>query len=523
MRVVAVSLAALSVFALAATASARSITGTTGNDRLVGTPHADAIRGLGGRDKLVGRGGADYLDGGQGRDAMDGGPGADLVLAAYDGSRDTVRCGGGADIVNADAIDAVARDCELVGRRLSQDPYRNDGGQHESEVEPDSFTFGRTTIATFQVGRRFEGGATNIGFSVSTNEGATWRSGFVPGLTAAGVPPGPNERASDPAVAFDARHGTWLISTLALGNGVTRLAVNRSADGFVWSAALNAAEESGAGGEEGVAFDKNWIACDNSAASPFFGRCYLAYTHSADADMLAVRWSDDGGQTWSLGANTGARPAVGVFPAIRPNGDLVAVYLLEAGRFGIAASRSTDGGATWAPPVRIADVDNGCAVKGFRAFPLPSADVDATGRVWATWHDCESPSVRRNAVFVATSPDGASWSAPSAVTRGHDDILPAIGTDASTGRVAIAFMRSGPGGIDTELVESSGSPTRWGATRRLSVVSSALPYMPRTTSGRMLGDYISVHYASGRPLVVWVLALVPIDGALRQAVYATRS
>jgi hemolysin type calcium-binding protein len=521
MRIAAVSVAFLIVLALAATAGARSISGTAGNDRLVGTPRADAIRGIGGRDMLLGRGGADYLNGGQGRDTMDGAAGADLVLAAYDGSRDTVRCGAGVDVVNVDLVDAVARDCELVGRRVSQDPYRSDGAQHESGVEPDSFTFGRTTVATFQVGRRFDGGATNVGFAVTTDDGLTWRSGFLPGLTSASVPPGVNARASDPVVAFDARHGTWLISTLALGNGVTRLAVSRSPDGFSWGTALDAAEESGVG-EGGIAFDKNWIACDNTSSSPFFGRCYLVYTHSADADMLAVRWSDDGGQTWSPGANLGARPAVGAFPTIRPNGDLVAVYLLETGRFAIAASRSIDGGATWAPPVRIADVDNGCAIQGFRAFPLPSADVDASGRVWATWHDCESPSVRGNAVFVATSPDGVSWSAPLAVTRRRDDVLPAIGVDAATGRVAIAFMRSGPNGIDTHLVESAGDPARWGVARRLSVETSAFASMPRTTSGRMLGDYISVDYASGRPLVVWVLALAPVGGVLRQAVYATR-
>ena len=191
MRAAAVSLAVLVVLALAATAGARSITGTTGNDRLVGTPRADAIRGIGGRDVLLGRGGADYLDGGRGRDTMDGGPAADLMLAAYDGSPDTLRCGAGADIVNADLVDVVARDCELVGRRLSQDPYRNDGAQHESEVEPDSFTFGRTTVATFQVGRRFEGGATNVGFAATTDDGRTWRSGFLPGLTSASAPPGP--------------------------------------------------------------------------------------------------------------------------------------------------------------------------------------------------------------------------------------------------------------------------------------------------------------------------------------------
>jgi hypothetical protein len=159
-------------------------------------------------------------------------------------------------------------------------------------------------------------------------------------------------------------------------------------------------------------------------------------------------------------------------------------------------------------------------IPSFRAFPLPSAGVDASGRVWATWHDCRSSTVRSNAVFVATSADGTVWSPPTAVTRGND-VLPAIGI-GQTGRVAIAFMRSGPGGIDTELVESTGDPARWSPVRRLSADASALPSMPRTTSGRMLGDYISVHYSSGRPLVVWVLALAPMNGELRQGVYATR-
>ena len=49
-----------------------------------------------------------------------------------------------------------------------------------------------------------------------------------------------------------------------------------------------------------------------------------------------------------------------------------------------------------------------------------------------------------------------------------------------------------------------------------------LAWMPNTTSGRMLGDYISVHYARGRPLVVWVLASEPVGTSFRQAVYATR-
>jgi RTX calcium-binding nonapeptide repeat (4 copies) len=514
-----VALAVVLALIAATAAGARVVTGTAGNDRLVGTPRADVIRGLAGRDELLGRGGADFLQGGPGRDTVDAGAGTDLVAVSYDGAGDTVQCGSGLDVVNADPVDEVTRDCELVGRRLSRDPYRSADAQRETEVEPDSFTFGRTTVSTFQVGRRVDGAAMNVGYAVTTDDGATWHSGQLPGLTVASTPAGPNQRASDPVVAFDAAHQTWLISTLALDGTTSRLAINRSPDGSTWGASLAALEERVA---EGVAFDKNWIACDNTATSPFYGRCYLVFTHSSDRDMLAVSWSDDGGLTWSPAAAIGARPAVGVFPAVRPTGELVVVYLWETGQSAIAGSRSSDGGATWSPPVRIAEINGGCAIRGFRAFPLPSADSDASGRVWATWHDCDAPGSSVNAVFVATSSDGVTWSAPTAVTRGRNAVLPAIGIDAATGRVAIAYMRSRAAGIDVELVESTGSPTRWGVPRRLSAQSMPFSWMPNTTSGRMLGDYISVHYAHGRAQVVWVLATEPVGSSFRQAVYATR-
>jgi hypothetical protein len=521
MRLVLAVTVVLALFVGASTAVAKVVTGTLRADRLVGTPRADVIRGLAGNDRLLGLAGADFLQGGPGRDAVDAGPGDDRVALSYDGARDTVRCGAGSDVVNADADDAVRGDCELVGRRLSRDPYTSADAQHETEVEPDSFTFGRTTVATFQVGRILAGAATNVGYAVTTNDGASWRSGLLPGLTLASKPAGPNERASDPAVAFDAAHGTWLISTLALEDGITRLAINRSQDGATWSNASAAAEGTGAGGEEGIAFDKNWLGCDNTPTSRFYGRCYLVYTHSADRDMLAVTWSADGGSTWSVPADIGVRPAVGVFPAIRPTGELVVVYLWETSPSAIAASRSPDGGASWAAPVRIADVRNACAIRGFRAFPLPAADVDRNGRIWATWHDC-APGASTNTVFVATSEDGSTWTAPSAATRGRNAVLPAIGIDQASGRVAIAYMRSASSGVDVEVVESPGAANGFGAPRRLSAQSMPLQWMPNTTSGRMLGDYISVHYARGRPLVVWVLASEPVGASFRQAVYATR-
>jgi hypothetical protein len=520
MRILALALVG-SLLATGA-AGARVVTGTPGNDRLLGTPRADVLRGLAGGDRLVGGPGADFLDGGAGRDTHDAGPGADLVAASYDGARDAIRCGGGVDVVNADLGDTVARDCELVGRRLSRDPYTNSGAptdaQHETEVEPDSLTVGRVTVSAFQVGRRFDGAAANVGWAMTRDDGTTWRSGLLPGLTVLSSPPGPNDRASDPVVAYDAARATWLISTLALAGTTTRLAINRSTDGATWSTALHALEERAG---EGIAFDKNWLACDNTPSSPFFGRCYLVYTHSAARDMLAVSWSTDGGVTWSTPVDIGARPAVGIFPAIRPTGEIVVVYLLQGGQLSISASRSADGGATWGSPARIAPIEGRCSISGFRGFSLPAADVDRDGRFWATWHDC-APGSPVNAAFVATSTDGVAWTAPRVVTRGRNALLPAIGVNAADGRVAIAYMRANARRqIDVELVESTRAGG-WTAPRRLSSQSMELTWMPNTTSGRMLADYISVHYASGRPLVVWVLASPPVGPRFRQAIYATR-
>jgi len=43
---------------------------------------------------------------------------------------------------------------------------------HHANVEPDSFGFGSTIVAAYQVGRIYDGGACAIGFSTSTDNGA---------------------------------------------------------------------------------------------------------------------------------------------------------------------------------------------------------------------------------------------------------------------------------------------------------------------------------------------------------------
>src|SRR3954449_5957665 len=164
---------------------------------------------------------------------------------------------------------------------------------HRTEVEPDTFSNGSTIVAAFQVGRIYDGGACAIGFATSTNNGATWTSGLLPGITkyAGG---GANDRATDASVAYDARHGVWLVSSLTLleAGGVHGNAVvtSRSTDGLTWGNPFTTAT----GGD----LDKNWIVCDNTATSSFYGHCYTQWDDHGNGKRLRMSTSTDGGKSW---------------------------------------------------------------------------------------------------------------------------------------------------------------------------------------------------------------------------------
>jgi len=101
-------------------------------------------------------------------------------------------------------------------------------------VEPDTFAFGSTVVSAFQVGRVFNGGATDIGFATSSNGGVSWAHGFLPGTSVQAMQPGPFFSVSDPSVAYDARDGVWIISWLGAhfsGGGIVDVMVSRSTDG----------------------------------------------------------------------------------------------------------------------------------------------------------------------------------------------------------------------------------------------------------------------------------------------------
>src|SRR5271166_5412226 len=104
----------------------------------------------------------------------------------------------------------IPASAQSLFRQLSQDSFTNGSSQHMTEVEPGAFSYGATIVTAFQVGRIYGGGSADIGFATSTNGGLAWTNGYLPGLTQ-WYEGGSNSAASDASVAYDAKHGVWLI------------------------------------------------------------------------------------------------------------------------------------------------------------------------------------------------------------------------------------------------------------------------------------------------------------------------
>src|SRR5256885_5173651 len=109
--------------------------------------------------------------------------------------------------------------------KIATDPFTNASSQHKTVVEPDSYFFGSTGVAAAQAGRFTDGGAPGIVFARSVDNGVSYTSGTLPGITVFQNPPGTFARVSDPSVAHDRSHGVWMVSSPALDASLKGAAV----------------------------------------------------------------------------------------------------------------------------------------------------------------------------------------------------------------------------------------------------------------------------------------------------------
>ncbi|MDH6137495.1 hypothetical protein P3T37_006928 [Kitasatospora sp. MAA4] len=429
--------------------------------------------------------------------------------------------------------------------QVSSDPYSDAQAQHATEVEPDTYSYGTTVVSAFQVGRVSGGGASNIGWATSNDGGQTWTHGFMPASTA--NTSGPYASASDASVAYDAKDGVWMVSWLGITSGSeVDVELSRSTDGgHTWSNPV--------GISTSTFDDKNWTVCDDHASSPYYGHCYTEYDDANSGDAEHMRTSTDGGVTWGAEMSPADSPSgLGGQPVVQPGGTVV-VPFSSGTQSAEDAFTSTDGGASWGASVQIATVahhtvaglENDAAAATATRSPhdtlressLPSAEIDASGKVYTVWSDCSFRSnCTSNDIIMSTSTDGTTWSTPvrvpiDAATSTVDHFTPGIGVDpsssGSTARLGLTYYYYPNAActdttcqLDAGYVSSADGGATWTAPVQLAGPMT-LAWLPNTSQGRMFGDYISTSVlAGGNAVPVIPIAHAPSGSTFDVAMYA---
>ena len=420
--------------------------------------------------------------------------------------------------------------------RVSVDPYTNPTSQHATELEPDTFAHGGTVVGTFQVGRFFNGGSSDTGFVRSGDGGATWGAPGFLHLTFNSGGPGPYERVSDPSVAYDSRHGVWLISSLPLLPDVSSptVLVNRSTDdGLTWGPPVSIPPPA----SNSVDLDKNWTVCDNHATSSFYGHCYTQFDNFGDGDRMLVSTSTDGGLTWGTPVQPpGHDKGLGGQPVVQPSGRVVVPYL--ALNNAISSFYSDDGGLSWSRPIKVAGAHVHDAAGGLRSGPLPTAEIAADRTVYVALQDCRfRPHCGSNYIVFSKSSDGVSWSAPAripidGVTSGADYFIPGLAVDPATSgsgtHLALTYYfypdASCTGGcqLDVGYISSPDAGAHWGSPVQLAGPMT-LDQIAQTSQGPMVGDYISTSFSGGSATTVFAVGIPPTTLPFDEAMYAPAS
>ncbi|TMD13406.1 MAG: exo-alpha-sialidase [Chloroflexi bacterium] len=394
--------------------------------------------------------------------------------------------------------------------KISSDPYTNSTSQHATQVEPDTFSFGNTIVAAFQEGRFTDGGSSNIGWATSADGGTTWTHGDLPGTTVYATPAGSFARDTDPAVAYDPKRGVWLIAQLPLDASVNGagVIVSRSTNGgTVWGNPITVVPPGG------INSDKSWIVCDTWASSPFYGNCYIQWDDHGAGNLIYMNTSTDGGLTWGPKTTTAQGIAgIGGQPVVQPSGTVV-VPLDNANETAVGAFSSTNGGASWGNVTTITSISHHTDAGNIRSGALPTAEIDGAGKVFVAWSDSRFIRAgKANDIVFTSSSNGTTWSAVTripldATNSGVDHFIPGLAVNKATsgGSAHLALYyyyypvsncTSTTCQLNVGFSSSANGGASWTAGN-MQAGPMTLSWLPSTTQGVMVGDYISASYNSG--------------------------
>jgi hypothetical protein len=300
------------------------------------------------------------------------------------------------------------------------------------------------------------------------------------------------DASGDPSVAFDSSGEAYLFC-LAFNrappasdvqSAASALVLFRSANGGAsWNFPASIVKQDDGTGAIGL-LDKPYMAIDTSKDSRFRDRIYVAwaeYNTDFSADPIGFAWSGDHGATWNLvpgisgtsaalcpvnisGAPAGTCDANQFpLPFTAPNGDLYVVFQNfnnavsgDDNRNQMLVVKSTDGGASFGPPVKVSDFNDlpdcltytghdpgrSCVPTAplsdrsiFRATNYPSAVATSNSRIVVTlgsYLNRHSNPERGNCTPAGFNPDTALplYDGVGEVNGCNNDIVLSVSDDA---------------------------------------------------------------------------------------------
>ena len=293
--------------------------------------------------------------------------------------------------------------------------------------------------------------------AVSSNGGTSWTESLVPGYPGDTSPAGlaspirGNAAASDPWLSFDNFGNLFFAfvafqrtppgqpaNTTANALAVAKYAVGAGGVSYVKTVVVERGTV-GLGQQE----DKEALAVDN-VSTRFPGRVYVCWARFTGANNhVGVKYSPDHGETWIssdfVGPQRDLNSMQGCNLAVQPDGDVFVSYRTfdnnssnsNPNDSGIFVARSTDGGATFSTPVRVATFVDYRQIATrtppvFRVFTHTALAADANG-VYVGWTGRNGANGAD--VFVSRSTnDGAQWESPVHPTAGANahELMPSL-------------------------------------------------------------------------------------------------
>ena len=281
----------------------------------------------------------------------------------------------------------------------------------------------------------------SVGVTRSSDGGTTWHAPVSTGPKGLAVLlPGSGTCTGSPHVAYDEAGDRFVVATPYYGGGKKGVAVYVSNDGATagtqWDGPV-------------VAYATDWA--DVREFTPkvdvhrVSGRLLLSLGERTDtAARVLSTFSDDGGKTWSSAAVVGGGPADRVpEPRYLQNAGGQWAYIVYAyeGPAGhnVACARSTDGGATWEPPVDLdassfPDTDLAPGVGTPRMAPSMATDA-SSGRVFVVYQRNDASGTGDIALrtFIGACKPGPALLLNSNPGSDRAQLAPAVARDAKTG------------------------------------------------------------------------------------------